>query len=637
MAVAVPYSHFAPNLTDARDNTVTIRTVNYEIVHQVDGRLRLRVPRLSSDAKFADRLADSVSALPNIKTARVNRGTASLVLTYRRGPGGSGHGPSGSEAVLSAVIGCIRTAAKADVARNIASERQASQQPQEEGVSLKYLVKQLGLPALGLGLSAAATVGAVLPPVLVGGAVAAATMPHALRAIQGLRSEKRLTVEILDVTAVGLLLAQSSFLAPAFMMAVIEGAEVVRALTARRVRQANLDLLSPGDRTVLVERSGSQQRVKAATIVPGDVVLLGAGDRVPGDGTVLEGNARVDEHRVVGAAEPAHLERGDEVYAATVVLEGQLRVRVRQTGQNTHIGRILAARSLAPKLDTRVSNYARKTGNWAVAPTLGIAGAVWLTSGSMARATGIVALDFGLGMRVSAPIAILAAQSRGVREGVSIRSGRAMEMLGRIDTAVFTLPTTPSAAVIAALRTQGIEGYLAGSDGTATEVAALATALGINPQNAYAGLSPQEKMDLVGALQAGGKRVAVVGEQVDDTAAMAHADVAVSFGGADALAKETADVVLDRNDPADLLVGLQIARDVQRTLKQNQTIVVGSNSIGIAYGALAVLNPIAGVLINNGVALVAAMNGLRPLVSGGRIGKPLAAVTAASYSRQDES
>ncbi|MCP6756321.1 hypothetical protein NL533_32340, partial [Klebsiella pneumoniae] len=87
------------------------------------------------------------------------------------------------------------------------------------------------IPALGLGLSAALTAGLAVPAALVGAAVAAATIPHALRAWQGLRTEKRLTVEVLDVTAVGLLLAQSSFLAPAFMMAVIEGAEVARAWT----------------------------------------------------------------------------------------------------------------------------------------------------------------------------------------------------------------------------------------------------------------------------------------------------------------------------------------------------------------------------------------------------------------------
>jgi cation transport ATPase len=638
MAVAVPYSHVAPNLADARDNKVMIRTVNYEIAHQVDGRMRVHIPRLSHDARFADRLVDSVSALPVVKNARVNRGTASLTVIYRQEPAGNGHGPAGSEAVLTGVIGCIRTAAKADVVRNIAPERQAPAAPQAQpAVDANYLVKQLGVPALGLGLSAALTAGVALPPALVGASIVAATIPHALRAVQGLRMEKRLTVETLDVTAVALLLAQSSFLAPAFMMAVIESAEVVRTLTARRAGAAGLDLLLPQAGKVLIERHGLEERVETSTVVPGDILLLRPGDLIVADGAVLDGSALIDEHEVTGEAAPVRLEQGDNVYAATTVLEGRLRIRAIHIGKDTRAGSILASVDAAPQTDTRVSNYARKTGNWAVLPTLAIGGAVWAISASMARAIGIVALDFGLGMRVSAPIAILAAQTRAARDGVVIRSGRAMEMLAQVDTVLFdnTSALRPeSAEVIAGLRELGKGAYVASGDSRPT-VRASAVSLGVDPANVYAGLLPEQKMDLVMALQAGGKKVAVVGDAANDAAAMAHADVSVTFGSANALARETADVVLTRDDLRDLLGGMRIARRALRTLKENQAIVVGTNSAGIAYGALTVLNPIAGVVLNNGVALVAALNSLRPFVLPGKAEATRA--NPSPTSRQDKS
>jgi Cu2+-exporting ATPase len=237
-------------------------------------------------------------------------------------------------------------------------------------------------------------------------------------------------VEVLDVTAVGLLLAQSTFLAPAFMMAVIEGAEVMRSWTARRARQAGLDLLLSQHRRVLVEHDGQQERVEVAALVPGDIVLVDGGDQIPVDGAVLDGKALVDRHRVTGDAAPTTVSRGDFVHAASVVIEGHLRIEASRTGLDTQAAGAIDSIDAAPKPDTRSSNWARKTGNWGVAPNLVIAGVLWATSNSIGRAAGIVALDFGLGMRVSAPVAILTAQSNAARNGILIRSGRAVEMLG---------------------------------------------------------------------------------------------------------------------------------------------------------------------------------------------------------------
>jgi P-type E1-E2 ATPase len=112
-------------------------------------------------------------------------------------------------------------------------------------------------------------------------------------------------------------------------------------------------------------------------------------------------------------------------------------------------------------------------------------------------------------------------------------------------------------------------------------------------------------------LQASGKKVAVVGDGINDAAAMAHADVAISLGSGSALAREAADVVLMSDDLRDLIHAIEIARHALNIIRQNQAFVVGTNSAGIAYGVLAVLNPIAGVILNNGVAFAAALNSLR--------------------------
>ena len=308
MVVSVQNDLAVAEPTTYATETITVRTVYYEVAHQIDGRIRLHIPRLSRDAKFAQRLMDSVRALPAVKQARVNRGAASLLVSYRKELSGArvnGNGTGANTTCLPEVVECIRVAAKADVARDMASlpqaERPAPLLPALPAGTVNT-VQKLGLPVLGLGLSTAMLAGLAIPAALVGATVLAATIPHARRAVNGLREEKRLTVEILDVTTVALLVAQSSFLAPAFMIAVTEGAEVVRSWTTRRGRQVGVDLLLSQERQALVERDGQQAHVGCEEIASGDIVLVYPGDEIPVDGTVLDGSASIDQHQVTGDA-----------------------------------------------------------------------------------------------------------------------------------------------------------------------------------------------------------------------------------------------------------------------------------------------------------------------------------------------
>ena len=165
-------------------------------------------------------------------------------------------------------------------------------------------VKRLGLPALGLGLSAGALAGLGIPGVLVGGVILAAAIPIFRRTTQGIRDEKQLTVDFLDSLTIVLLTVQGSFFAPAFIVGVIEGSEIIRDWTARRNKQANLDLLLSPDRQVSVERNGRETRLSWDRIEIGDVIHVYPGDQIPVDGVVLEGSGLIDQHQMTGDSAP---------------------------------------------------------------------------------------------------------------------------------------------------------------------------------------------------------------------------------------------------------------------------------------------------------------------------------------------
>ena len=404
-AAAYPSTALARNMTAAKSGS---STVSYEVVHWITGRIRLRIPRLANDKKFAQRLGEAVMLLPAIKQARINAHSASLVVTYQvesckaAGRAEFGHRvANANQAILPQLVECLRRAAGADAVQVISPDARptvASGRGDTAASDGINYVDRLGMPVLGIGLSAGLLFGLAVPGIVVGGVVLAAALPIFRRMVQGIREEKRLTVDFLDATSIVLLTVQASFLAPAIVIGIIEGSEILRDWTARRSKRASLDLLMLQERLVLVERGGSELHVAWNEIIPGDEIVLYAGDQIPVDGTILAGSATVEQSQLTGVTASAKVDTEDEVLAGMTIIDGYLRIVAVRTGGDTHAARVMALAASAPVADTRVSNYARKVGNPAVLPTLAVAGGVLAVSGSVARATGIVSLDLGTGM-----------------------------------------------------------------------------------------------------------------------------------------------------------------------------------------------------------------------------------------------
>lgn len=578
------------------------RAVFYEIAHQTPGRIRLTIPRLERDARFAQRLAEDVMALPDVSRARVSAASRSLVVEYRH------HVMSAQRraATLPQVVECVRAAAGADVARNGAAGDEAPAPPPVN------LAARLALPAASLGLSASMLAGMTVPPVLMGGLVLLAARPIFGRAMEGWRSERRLTVEVLDATTITLMVSQASFLAPSIIVSVIESSQAARDWSAGRRRPLALDRLLPPEQRVQVAGAGEPTRRSWAELASGDELILRAGDVVPVDGLALDGRALIDQQRLTGDSRPAWRSAGDVVWAGSRLVEGRLVVLAQETGHDTAVGQAVALLAAAPARDRRISNYARKAGNWAVVPTLLVGGAVYATTGSLARATGIVNLDLGTGMRVSSPLAYFVARRQAAALGIQIRNGRGLEQLALADTLLVdpVLLRHGAAGAVERLAGLGLESRLPGGDGQEARLAE--AGLGVELQHSFASLTPQGKQAAVQALQAAGRRVALVGAGIDDVAAMTHADVAIALGSAGLLARESADIILLDDRLADLATAVELAHHTTRLLRQNIAQVTATNLSAIAYGALAVLPPVAPMLINNGSWVLASFNSLRP-------------------------
>ncbi len=169
-------------------------------------------------------------------------------------------------------------------------------------------------------------------------------------------------------------------------------------------------------------------------------------------------------------------------------------------------------------------------------------------------------------------------------------------------------------AVIRALKERAIPHLvmLTGDHGAAARH--VAAQLGI--ADVYAEILPAEKAEIVRELRRKGRRVAMVGDDVNDAVALSYADVGVAMKNGSDIAQQSAQVVLMQDDLMKLVTALDLARNGVELIHQNYAIVVGMNLVAIAMALLGgrMVPPELTALISNGSAVTASINGLRPLM-----------------------
>ena len=735
--------------------------VAYQIVHEIPGRIRFRIPRLATDLDYAHRLTVLTQADTKVTDVRVNTAAASVALSYDIGLiCDEKMRTQGMENARSHLISLIQTASKADILINLKTASKA-EEPEEE---TNYW-SALALPTLSATLALlGGPFGLPIPPVLIGTTIAITAIPVAQRAIDGILNEGKLTIDFLDLAAITITTLQGQFISPAIMIFLVEMGEMIREQTAKSSKLQTLDLLDSLKQFVWVECNGEKQEISIHDVKKGDIVIVYPGDQIPVDGHIIRGKALIDEQKLTGESMPVMRKKGHAVYTSTLVREGQLYILTDKVGAETRAGQIIKIMQDAPVHDTRIENYAANIANQAVVPTLILSGIVLALTGNFGRAASILTLDFATGIRVSVPTTVLAALTYAARRGILIRSGRALEKLAQVNVVVFdktgtltqgepivvnvetvspaisplrviTLAaaaeqrlTHPVAvAIVNHAQKQGAEilprgkwdyhiglgvraeidgqTVLVGSDrflqesGVSLEplhrqqqrlqtgcnsliyvasngellgviayrdplrpesrgviktlrhtekmdihmltgdkqqtAIAVAGELGIENEYTHAEAFPEEKVAVVKDLHDRGMTVAFVGDGINDSPALAYADVSVSFANGSDVARETADVVLMENNLRGLPEAVAIARQAMELIHQNTGIVAIPN-LGALILAVAVgIDPLAATLVNNGSTVIAGLNGLRPLLTDSEEADQIAASLDSDNQEQD--
>lgn len=378
------------------------------LVHEVPGRLRFHVPFLSAAGPEVRHLRARLEGVAGIEEVRVNAGARSLIVRHDGKPGSR-------ERVVRAV-----------------SVLRPDDLPSAPGISGQS-PPDLSRPILS-GLAAVAH--PFLPPAL-RHLVTAANVSRTL--VKGAASliDEGLTVEVLDAAAIGLAAARGEHFTANATQFLLDLGEYLEQSTARHSDELLRRLLKPNAETAWVERDGEVKKIPFAQVAVGERVVVGAGDMVPVDGIVAEGEATVNQSSVTGESLPIPKEPGIDVLAGTVVEDGRLVIVAERVGDATTTARI--ARFIEEALEQRSASQqlAEDLANKRVVITLATAAAVYALTRDPKRVEAVFLVDYSCALKLGTPVAIKSAMYRAARRGILVKGAHAIEALAKADTVVF--------------------------------------------------------------------------------------------------------------------------------------------------------------------------------------------------------
>ncbi len=235
------------------------------------------------------------------------------------------------------------------------------------------------------------------------------------------------------------------FMETAAIISLVSVGHWFEARVSEKASGALKSLLNLAPQTARVKNTvGDENEIPVSELKIGDEIILRPGDRVPVDGTVLEGESAVDEAMLTGESVPADKKSGSNLFAGTVNVNGRLVMRVTATGEATALAHIIAAVQRAQTSRADIQRLGDRISNVFVPIIICIAlaaGIFWAIHSGAEKAfviaAGVLIVACPCAMGLATPAAIMAAANTAARRGILIRDGVALEKAGKITSVIF--------------------------------------------------------------------------------------------------------------------------------------------------------------------------------------------------------
>ena len=675
----------------------------FKLVHEVGNRQRWVTDGTMTTAS-AERIADDVSGIIGVSGVRVNPRTGSVIVFYDNACGLS---PVAEYLKSLAVVPPIlRDARKihVDTAKKAQTESRAalSVPPFAGAPAVSTVVQALrSMPLLRVLSRPLHRLNQVLREPqsgeldfspLVRWVVVRPFMPLVVNAInavlgaipfliEGAKQLRRgkLTVEVLDAAAIGISLLRRDFKTAGLVALLLGLGEMLENYTRKKSLESLADQLALKVDRVWVRKGETVVEVPLVEVSESDVIVVRAGSTIPVDGTVVGGEADVNQATMTGEPLPVHRTHGGQVYAGTVVEDGEIDIRPTKLAGETRLSKIIEFIETSEKSKAGIQGKAERLADAIVPYNFALAGLVFLLTRNLTRTAGVLMVDYSCALRLAAcleehfphPVSravVQAAVDRDLDHFIEKHDAQvnyvvAHGICSSVDSAKVIIGSrhfveddegvdcSAASEHVERLAREGksilyiaCAGELIGLLGIVDPIreesarviaelkkrgikrvvmltgdderTAAVVASKLGVDEYRAQVLPTDKAGYVQRLKEEGCKVLMVGDGINDSPALSAADVGVTLREGSAIAQEVADVVLTRNTLEDLPRAIDLGRAVMKRVRTNFAASVGLNSAFMAGGISGVLQPAMGAVLHNLTTIGVCLNAMRPADNG---------------------
>ena len=381
------------------------------ILHEGKGRMRVHVENVRMTLHRADVLEAYLNHHDAIIHAAVYERTGDVVITYT----------GKRTAAIAVLAGYKFDVAEYDALVTSADSRRLNREYQDKMFDLVAgrCLRKLFLPA---PLDAAYT---------------------AFRSIRflwkGVRCvlSRRLEVEVLDALSIGVSLLRGDFGTAGSVMFLLNLGSLLEEWTRKKSLDDLARSMALNVDKVWVRSQGTEVLVPLTKVRSGDEVVVRSGNMIPLDGTVLEGEAMVNQAALTGEAMPVRKAEGSTLYAGTVVEEGECVFIAKAEGGSNRYDKIVAMIEESEKLKSNTENRALVLADKLVPWCLGATVVTYLLTRNATRAISCLMVDFSCALKLSMPLAVLSAMRECGSYHITVKGGKYLEALSQADTIVF--------------------------------------------------------------------------------------------------------------------------------------------------------------------------------------------------------
>ena len=266
----------------------------------------------------------------------------------------------------------------------------------------------------------------------------ALAMPVLKNGVNSLIKNKRPNADTLSSSAIisSILLGKES--AALTIMFLEEVSELLTVYTMEKTRGAIKDMLSVGENYVWKEISEDNvKRVPIEEIQKDDIIVVQTGEKISVDGKIIKGEALIDQSSITGEYMPIKKSVEDDVYAGTIVKNGNISIIAEKVGDDRTVSRIIKLVEDANSNKADIQNYADTFSAQLIPLNFILAGIVYASTRSLTKAMSMLVIDYSCGIRLSTAVAFSAAINTAAKNGILVKGSNFIEELSKAETVIF--------------------------------------------------------------------------------------------------------------------------------------------------------------------------------------------------------